>query len=79
MSGCEKPGQGSAIEALPEETGSQRLCATYHRGARVRLYRHRPSWAQLGVQKLPGVGVNLDGGVAQKSRSAVLAGSVGQH
>jgi hypothetical protein len=40
MSGFEKPGHGGAIEALPKETGSQRLCVAYGYGARVRLYRH---------------------------------------
>ena len=42
MSGSEKPGHGRAIEALPEETGSQRIGPAYHHGARVRLYPTRP-------------------------------------
>jgi len=41
MSGSEKPGHGWAIEALPEETGSQRIGPTYRHGARVRLYRRQ--------------------------------------
>jgi hypothetical protein len=39
MSGSEKPSHGRAIEALPEETGSQRIGPAYHHGARTRLYR----------------------------------------
>jgi hypothetical protein len=39
MSGSEKPGHGRAIEALPEETGSQLIGPAYRHGARVRLYR----------------------------------------
>jgi len=39
MSGSEKPSHGRAIEALPEETGSQRIGPAYHHGARVRLYQ----------------------------------------
>jgi len=38
MSGSEKPGHGRATEALPQETGSQRIGPAYHHGARVRLY-----------------------------------------
>ncbi len=40
MSGSEKPSHGRAIEALPEETGSQRIGPAYRHGARTRLYRH---------------------------------------
>lgn len=38
MSGSERPGHGGAIEALPEETGSQPTGSTYRYGARARLY-----------------------------------------
>jgi len=38
MSGSEKPSHGRATEALPEETGSQRIGPAYRHGARVRLY-----------------------------------------
>jgi len=47
MSGSEKPSHGRAIEALPEETGSQRIGPAYRHGARVRLYRTRRSWDAL--------------------------------
>jgi hypothetical protein len=42
MSGFEKPGHGGAIEALPKETGRQRIGVAYRYGARVRLYPTSP-------------------------------------
>jgi hypothetical protein len=39
MSGSGKPGHGRASEALPEETGSQRIGPAYRHGARARLYQ----------------------------------------
>jgi hypothetical protein len=38
MSGLEKPGYGWATEALPEETGSERIGSTYRHGVLARLY-----------------------------------------
>ena len=38
MSGSGKPSHGEAIEALPEETGSQRIGPTCRHGAPARLY-----------------------------------------
>jgi len=59
MSGSEKPSHGRASEALPEETGSQRIGPAYHYGARARLYPIgvTPTGAQV---LLSGAGVPLD-------------------